>query len=106
MCSPGIIYIQLLIIATKWGILMEGFLRKFTQLNGETVKIIIDHYLFDQQIFYCSELQTINDDRVGVIIKGRDIYVYKRDVSMTEILGDMYTISDGKLTIKVIVNKL
>ena len=86
---------------------MEEFLRKFTQLNGEMVKIIIDHSLFDRQVFYCDELQTINDDkRIGVIIKEREIFMDKQDITVAEVIGDMYTISDGRLTIKVIVNKL
>jgi hypothetical protein len=71
------------------------------------VKIIITHRFFDEQVFYCDELQTINDDdRVGVVIKGREIFVYKQDITMTEAKDYMYTISDGKLTIKVIINKL
>jgi hypothetical protein len=86
---------------------MEEFLRKFTQLNREMVKIIITHRFFDEQVFYCDELQTINDDdRVGVVIKGREIFVYKQDITIAEAKDYMYTISDSKLTIKVIINKL
>ena len=84
---------------------MQGFLRKFEQLNGVEVKVIIEHCLFDNQRFYCRQLQTINDDeRIGVILKDRAIYMYKQNVKVAEAQGDTYRISDGRLTI--IVNKL
>jgi hypothetical protein len=86
---------------------MEEFLRKFTQLNGEITKIIIGHCLFGKQTFYCDKLQTINDDkRIGVIIKEREIFMDKQDIKIAEVKGDMFTVSDGRLTITVIINKL
>lgn len=82
-------------------------MRKFEQLNGEMAKVILEHCLFDGQTFYCDKLQTINDnERIGVIIKKREIFIDKQDVKVAEILRDMYTISDGRFTIKVIINKL
>ena len=84
---------------------MAEFLRKFEQLNGVEAKVIIEHCLFDKQRFYCRQLQTINDDeRIGVILKDRGIYMYKQNVKVAEIQGDTYRVSDGRLTI--IVNKL
>jgi hypothetical protein len=84
---------------------MQQFMRKFIQLNGVRAKIILDHCLFDGQVFYCDELQIINDDeKIGVILKGQAKFMYKRDVKVVDMLGDIYTISDGRLTIKV--NKL
>ena len=84
---------------------MEEFLRKFTQLNGTRAKIVLDHCLFDRQSFYCDNLQTINDDeRIGVILKDREIYMYKQNVKVAEVQGDVYRVSDGRLAI--IVNKL
>ena len=81
---------------------MEEFLRKFTQLNGAEVEVILEHNLFDGQRFYCSQLQTINDnERIGVVIKDREIFMYKQDVKVVEIQGDEYVISDGRLTITV-----
>ena len=84
---------------------MQQFMRKFEQLNGVEAKVIIEHCLFDKQRFYCRQLQTINDDeRIGVILKDRAIYMYKPDVKVAEVHGNMYKVSDGRLTI--IVNKL
>ena len=84
---------------------MDEFLRKFTQLNGAEVKVVLEHSLFDGQRFYCRELQTINDnEKIGVVIKDRDIFVYKQDVKVAEIQNGMYIVSDGRLTIRI--NKL
>jgi hypothetical protein len=84
---------------------MEEFMRKFTQLNGVEAKVILEHCLFDNQRFYCRELQTINDNnKIGVLLRGHEIFMDKPDVKVAEINGNMYIISDGRLTI--IVNKL
>ena len=84
---------------------MEEFLRKFTQLNGIEGKVTLEHCLFDNQRFYCRQLQTINDNkRIGVLLKDHEIFMDKQDVEVAEVCGDKYTLSDGRLTI--IVNKL
>lgn len=84
---------------------MQEFMRKFTQLNGNMAKVILEHCLFDRQAFLCEKLQTINDDeRIGLVLKGGQIFMYKQNVKVAEIQGNVYTISDGRLTI--IVNKL
>ena len=85
---------------------MEEFLRKFTQLNGKMGQVILDHCLFDKQVFYCDELQTINGDvKIGVIIKGREIYVDKQHIKTMEVHNGKYVISDDRLTITINVNK-
>lgn len=85
---------------------MEEFLRKFTQLDGKMGKITLDHCLFDRQVFYCNELQTINnDEKVGVVIKEREIFVDKQGIKTAEICGNVYKISDNRLTIIVELNK-
>ena len=84
---------------------MQKFMRKFIQLNGKEAKVVLKHCLFDRQVFYCDELKTVNDnERIGVIIKDRVIFMYKWNVKVAEVQGNIYTISDDKLTI--IVNKL
>ena len=84
---------------------MQQFMRKFTQLNGEKVKVILIHRLFDKQIFYCDELKTLNDDdRIGLTINGQDIFIYKQNIRASEALSNTYVLSDGRLTI--IVEKL
>lgn len=84
---------------------MQQFMRKFEQLNGVEAKVVLEHCLFDNQRFYCRQLQTINDNaRIGVIIKDREIFVDKLNIQIAEVLDDIFTISDGRLTI--IVNKM
>ena len=84
---------------------MQRFVRKFEQLNGVKAKVILEHLLFDGQVFLCDKLQTINDDeRIGLILKGGQIFMYKQNVKVAEVQGDEYRVSDGRLTI--IVNKL
>lgn len=84
---------------------MQQFMRKFAQLNGIEAKVVIEHCLFDNQRFYCRQLQTISDDeKIGVLLKGQAIFMYKQNVKVAEIIDDLYKLSDGRLTI--IVNKL
>lgn len=81
---------------------MEEFLREFIQLNGKMTKVILDHCLFGRQVFYCDYLQTINDDeRIGVILKGQDKFMYKQDVKVAEVQNDVYVVSDNRLTITI-----
>lgn len=82
---------------------MEEFMRKFAQLNGLEGRIILEHCLFDGQRFYCRQMQTINDDkRIGVVLKGHEIFMYKQDVMVAEVNDDEYILSDGKMTITII----
>ena len=84
---------------------MQRFVRKFEQLNGVKAKVILEHLLFDGQVFLCDKLQTINDDeRIGLILKGGQIFMYKQNVKVAEVQGNTYRVSDGRLAI--IVNKL
>ena len=83
---------------------MQQFMRKFEQLNGVEVKVVIEHCLFDKQRFYCRQLKTIDDERIGVLLKGQAVFMYKQDVKVAEVQDDTYTISDGRLTL--IINKL
>ena len=86
---------------------MEEFLRKFIQLNGAEAKVVLEHCLFDNQRFYCRQLQTINDDeRIGVLLRDHEIFMDKQDVKVAEVQGGKYVLSDGRLTITIDVNKL
>ncbi len=83
---------------------MQQFMRKFTQLNGKMGKVTLDHCLFGKQIFYCDRLQTINDDKkVGVLLRGNEVFVSKHDVKIVEVQDDVYKVSDGRLTITIIL---
>ena len=81
-------------------------MRKFTQLNGVEAKVVLEHCLFDNQRFYCRKLQTINDDdRIGILLRDNEIFMYKHDVKVAEAHDDTYIISDGRLKISIICKK-
>ena len=86
---------------------MQEFMRKFIQLNGVSGKVLLEHCLFDKQVFYCDELQTIHDnDRIGLVLKGNDIFMYKSQLKLAKTHDNLYILSDGRLTITIIVNEL
>lgn len=90
--------------AAKWGIIMREFMRKFMQLNGVEARVGLSHYLFDEQAFHCDKLQMIYDDeRVGLVMKKQEVFMYKQDIKTAEICDNTYTLSDGKLTIQIFV---
>ena len=84
---------------------MQQFMRKFEQLDGIKAKVIIEHILFDKQEFICPSLKTISDnEKIGVLLKGHKIFMYKQYVENAEVQDNTYTISDGRLTLNI--NKL
>jgi hypothetical protein len=82
------------------------FFEQWDKLENLKAKVILKHSLFGRQIHNCDSLQIINDDRIGVILKGQKIFVYKQDISQTVAENGMYVVSDGNVTITIIVNKM
>ena len=81
---------------------MQQFMRKFEQLNGVEAKVVLEHRLFDGQVFHCDELKIINDDeKIGVMIKNKNIFIYKPNVKVAEEKNGAYIISDGRMTISI-----
>lgn len=84
---------------------MRSF-EKWDQLENMNCRAIINHVLFGEQQYDCDVLHIINDEcRIGVVIKGRELFVYKKDVSDFCIDDNVYLVKDGMLTI-TIVNKM
>lgn len=80
---------------------------KWNQLNKMRGKVVLKHKLFGSQEYKCDELQVVNDDeRIGVVVKGKDLFVYKQKVVEFCVKGNTYTIGDEMLEIRVVVNKL
>jgi hypothetical protein len=78
--------------------------KELQRLQG---KVMLKHLLFGEQTYECDELQVVNDDeRIGVVVKGKDLFVYKQKVVEFCVKGNTYTIGDDMLEIRVIVNKL
>ena len=79
---------------------------KWNELKGKKCLVVIKHVLFDKQQYECEALQVVNDEeRIGVVIKGRELFVYKQYVNNFIVRGDAYMIEDGMMTI-TIVNKM
>lgn len=81
---------------------MMEFIRKFTQLNGRTSTIILEHILFGQQKFEAQEVNVLeDDDRLGLILHGQGVYVYKQRLQSMEIRDNFVEFADDKLKILI-----
>ena len=79
---------------------------KWDQLENKNCRVIINHALFGEQQYDCDMLQIINDEhRAGVVIKGRELFLYKQEVMDFWVYENAYTIRDKIMTM-IIVNKL
>lgn len=84
---------------------MRSF-EKWDQLENKNCRVIINHALFGEQQYDCDMLQIINDEhRIGVVIKGRELFVNKMDVVDFWVYDNTYHIQDQMLKI-AIVNKM
>lgn len=82
------------------------FFEKWDKLENSKAKVILKHSLFGRQMHDCDLLQIINDNRLGLVLKGQEIFVDKSRIVQTIMDDEMYLVSDGRLTITVIVNKV
>lgn len=82
------------------------FFEQWDKLENCKAKVILKHSLFGRQMHNCDSLQIINDDRIGLVLKGQEVFMDKTDIIRAEVQDGMYTVSDGKLTITLIVNKM
>ena len=79
---------------------------KWGQLANKNCMVVIEHALFDTQQYECEALQVINDDeRIGVVIKGKELFVYKSDVEDFWVYDNAYIVKDKMMKI-TIVNKM
>lgn len=79
---------------------------KWDQLQNINCRVIINHELFDEQQYDCDNAQIINDEyRIGIVIKGRELFVYKQDVVDLWVYENAYTVRDEMMTM-TIVNKM
>ena len=68
---------------------------------------ILNHLLFGDGVYECDSLQVINNEnKLGIIIKGQELFVYKDSVEYICVSNDIYEVKDDLLSIKIIVNKL
>lgn len=82
------------------------FFEKWDKLENLKAKVILKHSLFGRQMHDCESLQIINDNRLGLVLKGQEIFVDKLKIVQTITDDEMYLVTDGRLAITVIVNKV
>lgn len=82
------------------------FFENWDKLENLKAKVILKHFLFGRQMPNCDSLHMINDNRIGLVLKGQEIFMNKQDIVRSEVQNGMYTISDGELQITVIVTKI
>ena len=85
---------------------MRSFERwqELQNLNG---MVVLNHLLFGDSVYECDSLQVINNEnKLGIIIKGQELFVYKDSVEYFCVSNDIYEVKDDLLSIKIIVNKL
>jgi hypothetical protein len=82
------------------------FFEQWDKLENCKAKILLKHSLFGRQLHNCDSVKIINDDRLGVVLKGQCIYVDKHSITIASSQRGVYTVSDGRLTMVVFVNKL
>ena len=81
---------------------MGEILRKFTQLNGRTATIILEHCWFDKQTFKVQEVNVFEDEEcLGLILKGQAAYVYKGRLQSMEMRDGFVEFADDKLKISI-----
>ena len=81
---------------------MGEVIRKFTQLNGHTATIMLEHKLFGKQQFEVQEVKVLDDDdRLGLILKGQAIFIYKNRLQKFMIDDNVVEFADDKLKILI-----
>ena len=79
---------------------------KWGQLANKNCMVVIEHALFDKQQYECEVLQIVNDkNRIGVVIKGRELFINKKDVEDFWVYDNAYIVKDKMMKI-TIVNKM
>jgi hypothetical protein len=81
---------------------MGEFLRKFTQLNGRTATIILEHCWFDKQTFEVHEVNVFEDEEcLGLILKGQAAFIYKDRLQKFILDDNVVEFADDKLKISI-----
>ena len=79
---------------------MEQFMRKFMQLKGRIATVILEHKLFGKQTMKAQQVNIFEDEhRLGLILKGQAVYVFKEKLQSMELRDDVVEFSDDKLKI-------
>lgn len=84
-----------------------NFSEQFNLIENCKAKVLLEHIWFGQQVHYCEELHIINnDDKIGLTLRRQAIYIHKHNLICAKKYDNMFVISDDKLKITIIVNKV
>ena len=83
---------------------MRSF-NEWNQLHNLKGEVTLSHCLFGKQSYKCDTVQIINDEKkIGVLIKGEELFVDKQKVVEFCVNEDNCMVRDELL--KIIINKL
>ena len=88
---------------------IEEFLDEYRRsrvIIETTVRATLNRVLEFEQKFITNELHIIDDERVGVVFKDQKLFIYKDNIKDFGVDADKLWVTDGRLTITIIVNKL
>ena len=83
-----------------------NFSEHLRQSENKKAKVLLKHSLWGEQKFITNELHIIDDERVGVVFKDQKLFIYKDNIKDFGVDADKLWVTDGRLTITIIVNKL
>ena len=79
---------------------------KWDEFKNKRCVVFLEHILFDKQQYDCEALQVVNDEeKIGVVIKGHELFVDKQDIKRFSVYENSCIVSNGMMTI-TIVNKM
>ena len=82
---------------------MQQIIRKFEQIQNKPATIVLNHKLFGKQVCNVDKFDFINtNDKLGVCVRGQDIYICKSDISEAKVYNDILMFSDKRF--KIIIN--
>lgn len=82
------------------------FLENLRQSENKKAKVLLKHSLWGEQRFETEDLHIINDERIGVVVKGQELFIYKDNVKEFETSLGRLWVTDGRMSIKIILNNL
>lgn len=85
---------------------MLKFLENLRQSENKKAKVLLKHSLWGEQKFQIEALHIIDDERIGVMIKGQELFIYKDNVKDYGTDMDRLWVTDGRSTIEIILNNL